>query len=271
MAIQQCKEKYMQNRLILITLAITVSLMLVGCATADSPNHANALNGTSWTLSDLHGQSVLSTRQVTMHFEKGMIQGSDGCNRFSTTYTATGGKFKAGENMVSTKMACPEPIMRQAEVFLSALIMASEYNMDTQTLILLDANGNALATFTVQSSSLGGTSWRVTGYNNGKQAVVSVVIGSELTADFKADGNLGGSAGCNSYFATYTTSEKSIKIGQAAATKKMCIRPVGVMEQESQYLKALATADTYRLDGDRLELRNADGALAVTLSAVGNP
>jgi hypothetical protein len=42
----------------------------------------------------------------------------------------------------------------------------------------------------------------VTGYNNGKQAVVSVVIGSELTADFKADGNLGGSAGCNSYFAS---------------------------------------------------------------------
>lgn len=54
----------MQNRLILITLAITVSLMLVGCATADSPNHTNALNDTSWTLSDLHGQSVLPARQV---------------------------------------------------------------------------------------------------------------------------------------------------------------------------------------------------------------
>ena len=43
------------------------------------------------------------------------------------------------------------------------------------------------------------------------------------------------------------------------------------MGQEAQYLKALATAATYRLDGDQLELRNADGALAVTLSAVGNP
>ena len=91
--------------------------------------------------------------------------------------------------------------------------------MDAQQLVLLGANnGNALATFTAQF--FGGTSWRVTGYNNSKQAVVIVVIGSELTADFKADGNLGGSAGCNSYFARYTTSEKSIKMGQAAATKK---------------------------------------------------
>jgi len=206
-----------------------------------------------------------------MHFEKDRIQGSDGCNRYSTTYTATACKFKVGENIASTKMACPEPIMRQAEVFLSALTMVSEYKKDTQQLILLDANGNALATFMAQSSKLGGTSWRVTGYNNGKQAVVSVVIGSELTADFKADGNLGGSASCNSYAATYATSGKSIKFDQATATKKTCARPAGVMEQETQYLKALATAATYRMDGDRLELRTADGALAVTLSAAGNP
>jgi len=58
---------------------------------------------------------------------------------------------------------------------------------------------------------------------------------------------------------------------QATATKKTCARPAGVMEQETQYLKALATAATYRMDGDRLELRTADGALAVTLSAAGNP
>jgi len=54
----------MQTPLILIALAIIVSLMLVSCATTDSLNHTNALNDTSWTLSDLHGQSVLPARQV---------------------------------------------------------------------------------------------------------------------------------------------------------------------------------------------------------------
>ncbi len=36
------------------------------------------------------------------------------------------------------------------------------------------------------------------------------------------------------------------------------------MEQEAQFLKALETAATYSLDGNRLEMRSADGALAVT-------
>jgi len=43
------------------------------------------------------------------------------------------------------------------------------------------------------------------------------------------------------------------------------------MEQEAQYLKALSTAATYRLDGNRLELRTTAGALAVTLSSADNP
>jgi heat shock protein HslJ len=34
------------------------------------------------------------------------------------------------------------------------------------------------------------------------------------------------------------------------------------MDQEQQYLAALSTAATYRIDGSKLELRTADGALA---------
>ena len=261
----------MQPRLILIVLTIIVSLMLSGCATTDSPSQANALNSTSWVLSALHGQPSPPSKPVTMHFEQGGIHGSDGCNRYGSSYTATGSKFNAGENIVSTKIACPEPVMRQAEAFQSVLTVARGYKMDAQQLTLLGTNGETLATFTAQSSSLVGTSWHVTGYNNGKQAVVSVIIGSELTADFKEDGRLGGSAGCNGYAATFTSSGKSIKISQAATTRKMCEQPEGLMEQEAQYLKALSTAATYRLDGNRLELRTTAGALAVTLSSADNP
>ena len=39
-----------------------------------------------------------------------------------------------------------------------------------------------------------------------------------------------------------------------------------MMEQEQQYLKALQTAATARFEGERLELRTADGALAATLA-----
>jgi heat shock protein HslJ len=109
----------------------------------------------------------------------------------------------------------------------------------------------------------------VTGYNDGNQAVVSVIIDTELTADFGMDGNLSGSSGCNSYTATYKTSGESIEIGPAASTRKMCSEPAGVMDQEAQYLKSLETGASYRLDGDKLELRTTDGALAVSFVRAG--
>ena len=47
-------------------------------------------------------------------------------------------------------------------------------------------------------------------------------------------------------------------------TRRMCATP-GVMEQERFFLKALETVATMRMEGDGLELRTKDGALAVGL------
>jgi heat shock protein HslJ len=145
---------------------------------------------------------------------------------------------------------------------MQALGQAATYKADAKQLTLYDASGKELATFSAQSSDLGGTSWIVTGYNNGKQAVVSVMAGTELTANFGADGKLTGSAGCNNYTASYQTDGIKISIGPAATTRKACEQ--AVMDQETQYLAALATAATYRIDGNRMELRTADGAMAAT-------
>jgi heat shock protein HslJ len=131
---------------------------------------------------------------------------------------------------------------------------------------LLTAEGAVLATFAAQSQSLAGTSWNVTGYNNGKQAVVSVLNGTSLTMAFAADGKVGGSAGCNRYSAAYTSEGQKLNIGPAAATRMMCTKPEGVMEQEQQFLRALETVATARFEGDRLELRTAGGQLAMTLT-----
>jgi heat shock protein HslJ len=44
----------------------------------------------------------------------------------------------------------------------------------------------------------------------------------------------------------------------------MCAQPEGTMAQEAAFLAALQTAATQRREADRLELRTADGALAVS-------
>jgi heat shock protein HslJ len=45
----------------------------------------------------------------------------------------------------------------------------------------------------------------------------------------------------------------------------MCADPE-VMDQEAAYLMALETAATYKITGDRMEMRTEDGALVGTFS-----
>jgi heat shock protein HslJ len=229
---------------------------------AQPPSGKDTLDGTSWTLATLNGQAPLKGTTVTLNFVAGKAAGSDGCNNYSGSYTADGTNIKFSQSMAATMMACPDPIMKQATAYMQALGQAATYKADAKQLTLYDASGKELATFSAQSSDLGGTSWIVTGYNNGKQAVVSVMAGTELTANFDANGQLSGSAGCNTYSAAYKTEGDKISIGPAATTRKAC--ELAVMDQEQQYLAALSTAATYRIDGTKLELRTADGALAAT-------
>ena len=179
----------------------------------------DTLAGTSWTLATLKGQPALAATAVTLNFVAGKVAGSDGCNNYSGSYTADGTNIKFSSSMAATMKACPDPIMKQAAAYMQALGQAATYKADAQQLTLLDSSGKELAMFNAQSSDLGGTSWIVSGYNNGKQAVVSVMTGTELTANFGADGKLTGSAGCNNYTAGYQTDGSKISIGPAATTR----------------------------------------------------
>ncbi|MDD1615978.1 MAG: heat shock protein [Methylococcaceae bacterium NSP1-2] len=257
----------MSTKIFFGVLTIVIGLNLASCASTitSADTSTNALNHTNWVLAKLNNQSVIPNALITLNFEDGNIAGTDGCNRYHTAYTQNADTLSINKNSASTMMACPEPITQQAANYMTALTETAHYKIDGQQLTLLNASGKTLASFTKQSMELGGTAWRVTSSNNGKQAVVSTIIDSNLTANFSTDGKLSGSAGCNNYTANYKVSGKNIKIGQVASTRKMCAKPDGVMEQEAQFLHALTTASTYQFDGNRLELRTADNALAVML------
>jgi heat shock protein HslJ len=211
--------------------------------------------------------SVLSGTRLTAVFNTdSTISGSSGCNSFGGPYTTDGNNITIGP-LVSTLMACAdEAVMGQEAAYLTALQAAATYQITGETLELFAADGTPLLIFNAEPpQTLAGSSWDVISYNNGNQAVVSVIVGTELTAVFGEDGSLTGSAGCNNYTTTFEATETTITIGPAASTRMFCESPEGVMEQEGQYLAALATAATYRIDGDTMEMRTADDALAVML------
>jgi heat shock protein HslJ len=113
------------------------------------------------------------------------------------------------------------------------------------------------------NTDLAGTSWVVTAYDNGSQTVTDVLEGTTLTANFGEDGTLTGNSGCNEYSGPSKITANQIGIGPLTSTRKACSDPAGVMEQESQYLAALENAQVFVVDGNTLELRLVDGAVAV--------
>jgi heat shock protein HslJ len=227
---------------------------------------APALRDSAWVLSSLPGRTLVTGTSMTLRFEGDRVSGADGCNRYTAPYTVSGTSLQISPQAASTQKACLEPIMAQAKAFTSALLQTRSYRMSGGRLDLLGTGGAVLASFAPQPQTLAGSSWTVTGYNNGKQAVVSVLNGTTLTMTFDADVRVNGSAGCNTYSGTYKAEGGSLLFGAAATTRRMCTTPERVMEQEQQFLKALAAVATARLEGDRMELRTASGSLAVSLA-----
>jgi heat shock protein HslJ len=254
----------------LVAGVIGVAMLVSACVPITPLPEAGAtggdpLNGTHWILTELNGAPALSETTVTLNFADGSATGSDGCNNYRAGYVVDGDAITFQPGM-STMMACPEPIMAQTAGFSAALAATSTYTTDGSTLALLDASGTAVATFSAVSTDLAGTSWDVHSYNNGIQAVVSLVAGSSITVEFGADGVVSGSSGCNTYSGAYTSDGVgSITIGPLASTRMMCGDPA-VMEQEALFLTAMQTAAVYWLNGNSLDLRTAEDALAVSMS-----
>ncbi len=222
-----------------------------------------ALDNTAWVLVSLPGEGAIVDAPPTAQFEGGRVFGSDGCNRYSAPYTGAPPSLEIGPRAASTLKACPEPVMKQAQAFIGALVAAKTYRVMEGRLELISAEGAIVASFKAQSQSLAGTSWRAVGINNGKGGVASVVEGSTVTLEFSPDGKVSGSAGCNRYTSSFTADGGKLTIAPPGATQKMCAA-AGVMEQEQAFFNALQTVASVRIEGDGLEMRTGEGALAIT-------
>ncbi len=92
--------------------------------------------------------------------------------------------------------------------------------------------------------ALSGTVWQLVDLDGANPANTS----AQLTLEFRADGTIGGSAGCNTYGGSYTVDGTSITFGQLLSTKMACEQLL--MTMESTYLAGLQGATAYGADGD---------------------
>jgi heat shock protein HslJ len=254
----------MKNNVVRATLMVAVLVMLVIPLAVQAAG--SALAGTNWVLSSLNGQLPLAGTSVTLQLgDDETATGSDGCNRFTTTFTASRSTISFATPAASTMMACTEAVMQQASDYMAALAAANRYQLRGGQLILLDGT-TVLATFVAAKADLAGSTWLVTGYNNGREAVVSPLLGVDILVTIDDANLISGNGGCNDFFATIEANDGAIEVGSVGATRRSCADPAGVMEQEAEFFAALESAATYTVDGDFIELRNADDAIAVHMT-----
>ena len=258
-----------------MALLIIAALSMAGCGPAAvstepeaetaAPVEAFGLAGTFWTLSALDGDLPVPGSSVTLEFGgDGTVSGSDGCNNFNTSFVQDGYDLTVAQPAAMTMMACSAAIMNQGAAFIDVLAQTNTFTATKRQLILMDGN-QILATFVAVAQTTVDTSWDVTSYNNGRDAVVGLLLGTEISANFLADGTVNGNAGCNDYFATYTLDGNAVTISQPGTTFRLCDAPAGVMEQEAEFLAALTSSATFSIRGDILESRTAGDQMAVVM------
>jgi heat shock protein HslJ len=238
---------------------------LAGCcrivaAPTAAPLAATSIEGPTWRLTALRGLDPMVlrsvTRPVTVGFKAGRISGFSGCNQFFGPYTLDRDRVVIG-SLAGSLMACEDPSMKVENAVHAALAGTFRYVLADRRLTLLSGTEPILSFQEEPAPALEGVTWKVTGFNNGRQAVVSPLAGTTLSLTFKG-GRVEGFAGCNTFRATYTTETDRIVIGPAAVTRMACAGD-GVMQQEREFLSALQSAATWGFMGKLLDLHRADG------------
>ncbi|MFA9491108.1 MAG: META domain-containing protein [Anaerolineales bacterium] len=104
-----------------------------------------------------------------------------------------------------------------------------------------------------KTPTLDGSNWELFAYGKTKP-----ILGTTITANF-SDGEIRGTAGCNSYFGSYTTDGMGIEFGELGWTAMACLNPPGVMEQETLVMEFFMNAERFELEDGRLYIYRTDG------------
>jgi Heat shock protein len=131
----------------------TAAVLLLVTGWHGNARAAAGLEGQDWQLrqyrTDAGLRAVADTGNVpVLRFEDGRVGGNVGCNRLLGGYTRDGDRLRMQPNMASTMMGCPPPLMAQEQAVATALMQVAGYRVSDDELLLTDADGVTLLTFT---------------------------------------------------------------------------------------------------------------------------
>lgn len=252
----------------LLTLFV-ISLAISACSAQGTDEPSVSLIG-AWKLTSYGPPSspepAVEDSEAGLTFnEDGTVGGNSGCNGFGGNYIVEGDQITFSE-IVSTLIACEEPLMSQEEAVLKVLTDAATYKIEGDTLtltsndiVLVLTRSTASTEEPSDSAALTGA-WKLTSYGSA-DTLSSAVADVDAGLTFNEDGTLTGNAGCNGLGGGYTVEGDQITFSEIVSTKMACDEPR--MSQEESALKVLTGTAAYKIEGNTLTLTNADMVLVL--------
>lgn len=131
------------------------TLALAGCAGFEAASDDDTVNepleNTYWkllTVDEREAVAIDEAREahLVLHAEESRLAGSTGCNRMMGDYERDGDRLTFGQ-LATTMMACPGEVMALEREFLDVLEAIDGWQVEGETLTLVDAEGESRARF----------------------------------------------------------------------------------------------------------------------------
>jgi heat shock protein HslJ len=233
---------------------------------------AELLDGKAYLSQSTTGITLADGAVLRISFDDGRISVSGGCNGMGGDVTFEGDTMTVGP-MMSTQMACDQPLMDQDSAVQAFLTAGTTVSVDGDTITITGTFDGADASITLLDREvadpdrpLADTAWTVTGVISSD--AISSGWGSAVATLTIVDGQAQVNTGCNTGFATVTVDEAAgtIAFGPLALTKMMCDDDAMRLEQEVS--RVLTGTATYSIEAGSLTLMNGTDGLQFTDSTL---
>src|SRR3954468_9276624 len=208
---------------------------------------------------------LVPNSQLRLSFPTGQQLGaSAGCNSISGNYAIDANVLLVNQ-LGTTDMACPPPLMQQETWFTQLLSSRPTLALDGDSLTVTAGTTvvNMLDREVAEpDAKLVGPKWTVTSIITGETGS-SVPPGASAWLQFGADGRVTLNTGCNSGGGSYTADANTITLEQVAITAVGCTGAAAQLEQAVMTVLNAQTLD-YSIDAQSLTLEAGAAGLQLT-------
>lgn len=125
----------------IFVLCAAVAATATACAAAPTnggpPPPSVAITGKTWVAETVLGEPAPADVSLTLLLtQDGRAAGRAGCNQYGGAVAVHGGRIMF-KPLVSTRMACSQPVMDQEEAFLEALQASERFQIDAEGRLLI--------------------------------------------------------------------------------------------------------------------------------------